>query len=130
MTRCGRSIQLLTSKRRRISPDEPTEKPKYKLDVRGLIIMVLVASVSGPVNFVLGFTVWVFAQSFLPVDPPSRSQLDAPVTIFSQFLVALLVIGVCGWAVSKFSSLPYGWGIALGAAIAFATNPLVLLTLS
>ncbi|MFN8532875.1 MAG: hypothetical protein U0556_04950 [Dehalococcoidia bacterium] len=93
-------------------------------DWRGFIALVAVAALAGPLNFLLGSLLYAVALTQAPGGPG-----EAPLAILSQLIAALVTIGLCVLVVARLTRLARGWGYALGIAIAFLTNPLVLVNL-
>jgi hypothetical protein len=95
-----------------------------------MLIMLAVATVAGPINFILGFVLWLWALSVFPPDSDLRQYLEGPLVILTQAAVACLVIFLTLTVVTRFTDLPRSWGYAVGIMLAVVTNPMVLVLVS
>src|SRR5262249_27024100 len=106
------------------------ERAPLRFDWRTMLVMLAVATVAGPINFVLGFILWLWAISIFPPDSDQRQYLEAPLVVLTQAAVALLVIFTTLTVVTRYTDLPRGWGYAVGIMLALVTNPMILVLVS
>lgn len=95
-----------------------------------MLVMMAVATVAGPINFVLGFVLWLWALSVFPPDSDQRLYFEAPLVILTQASVACLVIFGTLMVVTRYTDLPKSWAYAVGIMLAVVTNPMVLVLVS